>query len=118
MASEENKWMQNALEEFAGLGDVEYRTGDMQVRTAEEFCRRLEAMIAYLIDHDFEKLLWILYRIDVEEEKAKALLAAHAPGDAPAILSALILQRLQKKEEVRRQFSNRPCPDEDSELLL
>ena len=30
--------------------------------------------IDFLLSHDFEKLLWMLYRIDVSESKAKAML--------------------------------------------
>lgn len=57
--------------------------------------------ISLLLDHDYEKLLWLLYRIDVDEGKAKSTLAAN-PNQPPAeVIADLIIERLLQKAKSR-----------------
>ena len=57
--------------------------------------------INLLLDHDYEKLLWLMYRIDVNESKAKSTLAAN-PGQPPAeVIADLIIERLLQKAKSR-----------------
>ncbi len=60
--------------------------------------------IDYLIHHNFEKLLLLLYRVDVDEAKLKALLAQHSPSEAPKLLACLILDRQLEKSKTRRLY--------------
>ena len=53
----------------------------------EEFKQHLAAHINHLINHDFEKLVYYLYRIDVDENRMKKLLEA-AEGENAAGLIA------------------------------
>ncbi|MFI5134400.1 MAG: hypothetical protein ACHQD9_00975 [Chitinophagales bacterium] len=60
----------------------------------------------FLLDHDFEKLLWILYRIDVPEEKANQALAEKSDHSPAEILADLIIARQIEKAKTRLQYSS------------
>ena len=62
--------------------------------------RRIEE----LADKDMEKLLWILYRIDVSEKKLHEVLGQTAPADFSKVIADLIIERQIKKIETRKQF--------------
>ena len=62
--------------------------------------RRIEE----LAEKDMEKLLWILYRIDVSEKKLNQVLAQTAPADFSKVIADLIIERQIKKIETRKQF--------------
>ena len=65
-----------------------------------------------LILNDFQKLISILYRLDVSEEKLKQLLKETLPTDAGIIITDLIIERQIQKIKSRQQFS-RPHNDID-----
>lgn len=71
----------------------------------EELQSKLAAHINYLIQHHFEKLVSLLYRIDVSEAKIKLLLQQQPGEDAAKIIAALIIERQLEKIKTRRQFS-------------
>ncbi|MFI5172750.1 MAG: hypothetical protein ACHQFW_10185 [Chitinophagales bacterium] len=113
-------WIQSTLTEIALLGEIELSDPAPVVVSQDDLKIKLTEMIAYLMDHNFEKLLWILYRIDVDEEKAKSLLAKHLPEEAPAILAELIILRQLKKDEIKKEFNHNPTSltEEDEALRL
>ncbi|MBK9457467.1 MAG: hypothetical protein IPO24_18745 [Bacteroidetes bacterium] len=115
MTKTEN-WMHNSLSEIAEMCELTVEEKCLEV-AQRSFKNSLAEMIAFLIDHNFEKLLWILYRIDVDEEKAKSLLGKHLPEDAPTVLADLIYQRQLKKEELKQQFENTAKLFEDDDDL-
>jgi hypothetical protein len=63
----------------------------------------LRSRIVYLLLHDLTTLWNALYRIDVNEGKAKALFEGK-PEKIAEGLTELILQRLAEKEETRRKY--------------
>lgn len=72
----------------------------------------LEALhykIAHLVQHllltDFNRLLHILYRIDVEERKVKEAMLAEEPEIMAERLARLILKRELQKAEIRFRYS-------------
>ncbi len=86
-------------------------TGQLETWLAEKINR--------MIRDDFEGLLRLLYRVDVSEEKLRALLAASgADGqvagtensgmDAGRIIARLIMERQWQKIETRRKYSKGP----------
>ncbi len=81
----------------------------------EQIREALIEKLNFLLDHDFEKLLWILYRIDVSEQKAKEALADKS-GQPPArVLADLIIQRQMQKAETRLRYrSGMKENDDDS----
>lgn len=56
-----------------------------------------------LIQRDFEKLKWILYRIDVSEKKLGEALR-NSEADAATIMADMIIQRQIEKAESRKKF--------------
>jgi len=67
----------------------------------------LAEKINELITHDFQKLVSILYRMDVSEMKLKQLLKENAGTDAGSIIADLMIERQEQKIKSRQQFKNR-----------
>jgi hypothetical protein len=57
-----------------------------------------------MITTDFNRLISLLYRIDVSETKLKQLLRENAGTDAGLLIARLILERQWQKIETRRQY--------------
>jgi hypothetical protein len=55
-----------------------------------------------LIFDDFDKLLTLLYRIDVSEHKLKNMLAEHPGADAGEIIAQLIIDRQLQKIRLKQ----------------
>ncbi len=69
-----------------------------------QFIKLLAHKINALILHDFNGLVRILYRIDIEEKKIKQMLATHAQEDAGELIAKMILEREQEKAETRKRL--------------
>ena len=82
--------------------DLELTSKDTE--TFEKFRELLIDELNFLLDHDFEKLLWILYRIDVSEVKAKASLAEKSDYSPAEILADLIIERQKEKVKTRLNY--------------
>lgn len=68
-----------------------------------EIKTRLSEHINHLIQSDFQKLVSILYRIDVSETKLKQLLKENSSIDAGLIIADLIIERLLQKIKSRQE---------------
>lgn len=75
--------------------------------SVDELQIQLGAFINQLIQTDFQKLISLLYRIDVSEPKLKQLLHQHPQEDAGKIIAALIIERQVQKIKTRQQFRRR-----------
>lgn len=65
-------------------------------------------LIAYINDcikNDFNKLVQLLYRIDVSEEKLKTILQSHPNEDAAKLIANVIVERLVATKAARARFS-------------
>ena len=65
---------------------------------------RLASHINFLIQSDFQKLVSILYRVDVNESKLKHLLKENQGFDAANIITDLIIERELQKIISRQQL--------------
>lgn len=76
-------------------------------RTAQEL--KFEDLVRYLdwlIQHDFNRLIAILYRIDVKEEKARERLAESQGKDTPGyVIACLLLEREKEKIAFRARYA-------------
>ena len=73
----------------------------------EEVRAVLATYLDELVQTDFNRLLSILYRIDVSETKVKASLAANPENkSAGYIIAGLIMERQQQKIEFRKQYGS------------
>jgi hypothetical protein len=80
-----------------------------------ELKEKLSDQINYLIESDFQKLVSLLYRIDVSEAKLKEqLLEAHGI-DAGKIIADLIIDRQIQKIRSRQQFKQNDKDIDDAE---
>jgi hypothetical protein len=73
---------------------------------------KLAAHINYLIEKDFEKLVSLLYRIDVSEKKIKKLLHIYADENAGKIIAQLIITRQLEKIKSRKE-NTRPASNDN-----
>jgi len=73
----------------------------------EELKEKLVAHINQLINYDFERLVYHLYRIDVNEEKMRQLLERKEGENAAALIADLIIERQIEKIKSRQQFRQR-----------
>ena len=69
--------------------------------------RILAERINELINTDFQKLVSILYRMDVNEMKLKQLLKDNPGDDAGIIIADLMIERQAEKIKSREQHSKR-----------
>ncbi|HYV95084.1 MAG TPA: hypothetical protein VE978_25135 [Chitinophagales bacterium] len=87
-----------------------------EISSNENLLEKIRALlidrIDFLLDHDFEKLLWILYRIDVSEEKAKAALAVTSEKRPAEVLADMIIERQIEKARTRTEFRNKAAGDD------
>ncbi len=89
---------------------------DLQLATSlsyEELHKKLSTEINHLINNDFEKLVFYLYRIDVNENKMRLLLDQREGKDAAELIANLIIERQLQKIESRRNFQHKDNIDEN-----
>jgi hypothetical protein len=67
----------------------------------DELLDRLSLLINDLIQHRFQHLVQLLYRIDVNETKLRTLLQEHPEADAGRLIAKLILDRQLQKIQTR-----------------
>jgi len=68
------------------------------------FIQKLTAYINELISSDFNKLIYVLYRLDISEKKLKQLLADLPGSDAGTIIVNMIIERQLQKIQSRKQY--------------
>ena len=64
----------------------------------------LSNQVNYLLDHDFNKLLNALYRIDIPENKVKELLHSSKQGEIAKNIAIAIIEREKQKVITRQQY--------------
>lgn len=76
--------------------------------SAKDLYQQLLLYIENLINNNFSHLVYLLYRIDVNEEKLKAILRQNEGADAARVITDLIIQRQEQKIESRKAFGANP----------
>ena len=85
--------------------------------TFAEFRKFIIENINNWINNDFEHLLYLLYRIDVHEDKVRKLLIEHKGENAAEIITDLIIDRQKQKIETRKLFQfKKPADISEDEL--
>ncbi len=69
--------------------------------------QKLMAFIDHLIKNNFNKLVNILYKVDVNETKLKEVLKQDAARDAAEIIAELIITREMQKIESREKYKEK-----------
>jgi hypothetical protein len=87
----------------------------------KELEQQLKRLIEHLLLNDFERLVWILYKVDIDELKLKQLLkeqshaenSASSPAETSQIITDLIISRQREKADSRKRFSKNEDIDEN-----
>ncbi len=75
-------------------------------------------LIVYIndcINHDFNKLVQLLYRIDVSENKLKTILQSNPTEDAAKLIATVIIERLAATKAARASFATNKISQSTSE---
>lgn len=87
---------------------------NLLLKEDKDFRCQLEYLVNHLIKNDFNRLVQVLYRIDVSETKLKKLLSENAGTDATIVITDLIIEReIQKIYSRKKNHSNKDIPDEE-----
>jgi hypothetical protein len=100
---------EQALEEISKELEIGSKQGD------HSFAKQIVIQrINELIEHDFQKLVSILYRADVSETKLKQLLTENPATDAALIITELLVERQLQKIRFRQEYrSDENISDEE-----
>lgn len=79
---------------------------DVSVETRDELRHILAERITTLLSTQPEKLMNILYRFDVSEDKIHDVFTKAFPFDIPFKVADLIIERQQQKLLTRQQYSS------------
>ncbi len=80
-----------------------------------ELEQQLTQHINHLINTDFEKLVYYLYRIDVNEAKMKQLLEQQGGENAAQLIARLIIDRQLQKIKSRAEYKSTSADDDGAE---
>lgn len=82
--------------------------GISQKHSEQEQFEALAFYLNHLIQSDFNRLLSILYRIDVSEEKVKSALAMDSGKQSSGhTIARLLIEREMEKIKLRKKYSKR-----------
>ena len=82
---------------------MEFLTTETEV-SDKKLINDIAGYINDLLLNDFNKLVALLYRIDINEEKLKKLLKETTGEDAGVIIARLIIERQSQKIATRKKF--------------
>lgn len=68
---------------------------------------QLVAFVNELITRDFNQLVLVLYRLDINEKKLKQTLADHPDQNAGELIAKLIVDRQEEKKKSREAFKQK-----------
>jgi hypothetical protein len=77
------------------------------INEMEEAENYLADKINGLIKNNFDHLVYILYRVDVDEAKLKNVLKENPQQDAGKIIARLLIERQLQKIILRKQFTKK-----------
>lgn len=86
---------------------------DIALLQQKETFESFTEYINYLIHHNFEKLVYVLYRIDVDEMKLRSML--NTGEDTAPIIAKLVIDRQIAKIKTRESFKTNTNTSDDEE---
>jgi hypothetical protein len=92
-----------------------FQSTDIDFLKSDQCLRQLSQQINELILHDFEKVVQMLYRIDVSEQKLKNILKDKPDENAGDLIAALMIERQIQKILSRQSFNASPSEQDEEE---
>ena len=94
------------MDDLKSLNTIISRDFEIEDLVSEALLRaRLVEAFAYLLDNDISKMMNILYRTDVNEEKLKKLLISNSELPSAKVIADAYLTRQKEKIETRKKYS-------------
>ncbi len=91
-----------------GLTKIVSKDFDLPEKVSEEALRdMLVNAFTYLLEDDFQKLLQILYRADVDQEKLKLLLETTEGKSSAEVIADAYITRQKAKVETWKKYSSK-----------
>lgn len=97
---EERQHIPELSKALAAKWDMEINE-DSTLRGLEEI---LAKRLAELLDHDFERLVQAMYRLDVDESKFELAISRSSVKERATALAQLVLQREIQRLEFRKKY--------------
>ena len=82
-------------------------SNSLEANSPKEVRDKLIDLLNELINKDFEALIQLLYRVDVNEKKIRAYLNENTNEDSAAVLADLIIERQLQKIESRKNYQSK-----------
>ena len=102
--------IQGKMEVLSGLIirdlNLEEDNNSVFAHNLEEMKSKLEKIIAYLLDNEFERLLNAMYRLDINETKFKEAFAFNGSQSVSMKITDLIIEREIQKVETRIKYKS------------
>jgi hypothetical protein len=92
----------------AGELQMELSIEGIKVASLEELKEKWDLYFNYLIQNDFYKMLNLLYKIDIPEDKLRRLLKENPDGNAGTMITSLVIERLWQKIRSRKEYHSKP----------
>jgi hypothetical protein len=94
------------MDDLKSLSTIISRDFEIEDLSSEALLReRLVQAFAYLLDNDISKMMNILYRTDVNEDKLKKLLISNSELPSAEVIADAYLARQKEKIETRKKYS-------------
>ncbi|HET7119270.1 MAG TPA: hypothetical protein VFI29_22435 [Hanamia sp.] len=82
-------------------------SNSIEGKPVEEIREQLIVLINELINKDFQALIQLLYRIDVDEKKIRYYLDENTNVDSSTVLADLIIERQLQKIKSKKHFGEK-----------
>jgi hypothetical protein len=102
----ENDGRETLLQELEALTEKQ---------TAGELQQKLAQHVNDIINTDFDKLLQLLYRMDIDETKLRTVLLGQPDRNAGEMIAELMIERQLQKVKSRQQSSRRDNDIDENE---
>ena len=103
MQKQENPEASENMELYSALGkSFELRRQD--IISFAEIKKQVEAVIRELLNKNMEKLLSVLYRIDVDQKKTDSIFSIGSKDDMARLLAEAVIERQLEKIKTRKKY--------------